>query len=210
MFTGLIQELGEVKILLPQQGGDVRIQIAAPAEFMSDVRVGDSIAVSGVCLTALDLHATHFCADVSLETLRLTTLGRLEAGTKTNLEKSLQVGQRLGGHFVSGHVDGIGQVLAIAAEARSQRWDFSAPNSLAKFVAEKGSIAIEGVSLTVNSVWAIDLASFGFSVNLIPHTLAHTNLGGLELGAEVNLEIDLIARYLARQQDVLQAGPEHG
>ena len=209
MFTGLIQELGTVAALLPQQGGDVRIQIAAPADFMADVCLGDSIAVSGVCLTALDLHGAHFSADVSLETLRLTTLGRLQAGTKTNLEKSLSVGQRLGGHFVSGHVDGIGQVLAISAEARSQRWDFSAPHSLAKLVAEKGSIAIEGVSLTVNSVWAINRSSFGFSVNLIPHTLKHTNLGELAQGSEVNLEIDLIARYLARQQDVLQANPKH-
>jgi riboflavin synthase len=209
MFTGLIQELGTVAALLPQQGGDVRMQIAAPADFMADVRLGDSIAVSGVCLTALDLHGTHFSADVSLETLRLTTLGRLQAGTKTNLEKSLQVGQRLGGHFVSGHVDGIGQVLAISAEARSQRWDFSAPYALAKFVAEKGSIAIEGVSLTVNAVWVIDAARFGFSVNLIPHTLEHTNLGTLAQGNQVNLEIDLIARYLARQQDVLQAVANH-
>jgi len=204
MFTGLIQELGEVKSVLAQQGGDVRIQIAAPAAFMADVQLGDSIAVSGVCLTALDIGSTHFCADVSLETLRLTTLARLQVGAKTNLEKSLQVGQRLGGHFVSGHVDGIGQVLAISDEARSQRWDFNAPHSLARFVAEKGSIAIEGVSLTVNAVWAINPACFGFSVNLIPHTLQHTNLGALTKGAEVNLEIDLIARYLARQQDVLQ------
>jgi len=208
MFTGLIQELGEVVAVLPQHGGDVRIQIAAPASFMADVGLGDSVAVSGVCLTALALSDTQFSADVSLETLRLTTLGRLQAGWMTNLEKSLQVGQRLGGHFVSGHVDGIGQVLAISDEARSQRWDFSAPHSLARFVAEKGSIAIEGVSLTVNAVWTIDRACFGFSVNLIPHTLQHTNLGALTQGAEVNLEIDLIARYLARQQDVLLASAQ--
>lgn len=205
MFTGLIQALGRVAGITPQQGGDVRIQIAVQGAFMVGVCLGDSIAVSGVCLTALDLKDCHFSADVSLETLRLTTLGGLQTGAPVNLEKSLQVGQRLGGHFVSGHVDGVGQVLGITPEARSQRWDFSAPNALARFVAAKGSIAIEGVSLTVNAVWAIDAASFGFSVNLIPHTLEHTNLGALQQGTSVNLEIDLIARYLARQQDVLQA-----
>jgi riboflavin synthase len=205
MFTGLIQALGHIAAVTPQQGGDLRIQIAVTESFMSDVRLGDSIAVSGVCLTALELNDSHFSADVSLETLRLTTLASLQVGTPVNLEKSLQVGQRLGGHFVSGHVDAMGQVFAIGNEARSQRWDFSAPVALAKFVAAKGSIGIEGVSLTVNAVWAIDAASFGFSVNLIPHTLACTNLGALKIGAAVNLEIDLIARYLARQQDVLQA-----
>ncbi len=209
MFTGLIQALGHISAIAPQQGGDLRIQIAVTESFMSDVRLGDSIAVSGVCLTALELNDNHFSADVSLETLRLTTLASLQVGTPVNLEKSLQVGQRLGGHFVSGHVDGIGQVLRISDEARSQRWDFSAPVALAKFVAAKGSIGIEGVSLTVNSVWAIDAARFGFSVNLIPHTLACTNLGALKIGAAVNLEIDLIARYLARQQDVLQASVGH-
>ncbi|PZQ16436.1 MAG: riboflavin synthase [Rhodanobacter denitrificans] len=196
MFTGIIQAVGRVAALEPR-GGDVRLRIAAPGWSLDDVAEGDSIAVAGVCLTALDLAADGFAADVSIETLNLTTLGRLAPGDGVNLEKALRLSDRLGGHLVSGHVDGVGRVVEIAADARSQRWTFEAPAALARYIAVKGSICIDGVSLTVN---AVDGARFG--VNLIPHTQAVTTFGTRRPGDAVNLEVDLLARYIERLQQV--------
>jgi riboflavin synthase len=192
MFTGLIQSVGNIASLEPR-GGDLRLTIDCGTLDLSAVAEGDSIAVSGVCLTALDLQAHRFAADVSTETLSKTTLGTLRAGDPVNLERSLTLATPLGGHFVSGHVDGIGHVSAISADARSQRWVFAVPEELRRYIASKGSIAINGVSLTVN-----ELYPDGFGVNLIPHTLAHTTFGTLSVGAPVNLEVDLIARYVER------------
>lgn len=194
MFTGIIQAVGQVAAIEPR-GGDVRLRIVAPGWSFADVGEGDSIAVAGVCLTALDLAADGFAADVSVETLNLTTLGGLAPGDGVNLEKALRLSDRLGGHLVSGHVDGVGRVLDVAADARSQRWTFEAPAALARYVAAKGSICIDGVSLTVNDV---DGARFG--VNLIPHTQTVTTFGARRAGDAVNLEVDLLARYLERLQ----------
>ena len=206
MFTGLVECVAVLQSLQAQNsenadGCDVRIQIelqteqvsATTAAFFDDVREGDSISVSGVCLTALNVTANGFSADVSNETLRLTSLGQLKSGANVNLEKALLPTSRLGGHFVSGHVDGLAQVVCIAHDARSQRWEFSAPMSLMRFIAVKGSVCLDGVSLTVN-----DVIENRFSVNLIPHTLAKTSLTDRKVGDFVNLEVDLIARYLDR------------
>lgn len=192
MFTGLIQSVGRLAAR-ELRGGDVRLVLEAGGLDMAGVRAGDSIAVNGVCLTALDPDARGFAADVSNETLSKTTLGALRVGDPLNLEKSLTLATPLGGHFVSGHVDGVGSVAAIAEDARSQRWVFQAPAELLPYIASKGSIAVDGVSLTVN-----ELYPDGFGVNLIPHTLAHTRFGTLGVGAPVNLEVDLIARYVER------------
>ena len=175
---------------------DLRIRVelgSGTREFFADVHEGDSISVSGVCLTALDISDDGFSADVSNETLRLTSLGQLNVGASVNLEKALLPSTRLGGHFVSGHVDGLAQVTNISQDARSQRWEFSAPQALMRFIAVKGSVCLDGVSLTVN-----DVTETSFSVNLIPHTLAKTSLTDRKVGDFVNLEVDLIARYLDR------------
>ena len=206
MFTGLVECVAVLQSLQAQNsenadGCDVKIQIelqsdqvsATTAAFFDDVREGDSISVSGVCLTALNVTGKGFSADVSNETLRLTSLGQLKSGANVNLEKALLPTSRLGGHFVSGHVDGLAQVVCITLDARSQRWEFSAPMSLMRFIAVKGSVCLDGVSLTVNEV-----IENRFSVNLIPHTLAKTSLTDRKVGDFVNLEVDLIARYLDR------------
>lgn len=198
MFTGLIQALGSLQSKVAV-GGDVRLQISTPSGFLAESKAGDSIAVCGVCLTALELQPQSFCADVSLETLRLTTLGQLAEGAPVNLELSLRPQDRLGGHFVTGHVDAVGRVLAIEEQARAQRWDFAVPVSLAAMIAQKGSVAVEGVSLTVNGVDTLNAEEFCFWVTLIPHTLGATNLGKLVRTSAVNIEVDLLARYLARQ-----------
>ncbi len=192
MFTGIIEATGRVARAEPR-GGDLRFSIAAPGLELSDVAVGDSIAVSGCCLTvvAIDDHALAF--DVSNETLSLTTLGDLREGDKVNLEKALRLSDRLGGHLVSGHVDGVGTIAAIESDARSQRWDIKAPRELMRYVAAKGSVCVDGVSLTVNAV-----ADEVFEVNLIPHTVAVTTFGDRRVGDRVNLEIDLLARYVER------------
>lgn len=192
MFTGIIQAKGRI-LAKEARGGDVRLVLDAGTLDMSDVKPGDSVAVAGVCLTALDLSDTGFAADVSRETLSLTTLGDMQPGDAVNLEKALRLADRLGGHLVSGHVDGVGRVLSITPEARSQRWTFSVPAPLARYIAVKGSICVDGVSLTVN---AVDGASF--EVNLIPHTQEVTTLGQRRVGDAVNLEVDLIARYAER------------
>lgn len=192
MFTGIIEAVGSVAALTPS-GGDVTLRIDSGALDLGDVKLGDSIATNGVCLTVVALPGNGFCADVSAETLSLTSLGQLRVGSPVNLEKALLAGARLGGHLVSGHVDGLGTVLRLAADARSTRIDIEAPRELARYIAHKGSITVDGISLTVNQV---DGAVF--SLNIVPHTQQWTNIGNWQPGTRVNLEVDVIARYLER------------
>lgn len=192
MFTGIVQGVGTVRALVPR-GGDVTIEFDTGPVSLEGVELGGSIAVNGVCLTATRHDRSSFAADVSRETLSLTTLGDWQAGSRVNLEKALLAGQALGGHYVTGHVDGVGEVLARHDDARSVRMEFRVPRELARYVARKGSICIDGVSLTVNGAEADR-----FDVNLVPHTLEVTTLGGLRPGSRVNLEVDIIARYLER------------
>lgn len=198
MFTGIIQAIGKVQAISPAAGGDWQLSVAVGKLDMSDVVLGDSIAVNGVCLTVIAMTATSFVADVSNETLTVTAFAGLSVGSRVNLEKALRLADRLGGHMVSGHVDGVGACESITADGRSWRYQFALPNDLARYVCVKGSITINGVSLTVNSV-----TDSSFSVNLVPHTLQETNLGDLTVGNRVNLEVDMIARYLER---LLQGG----
>lgn len=190
MFTGIVQASGEITAVTPAEQG-ARVVVRAPALDLSDVRVGDSISVDGVCLTAIAIHRDGFSVDVSQETLERTA--GFHDGAQVNLEKALRLSDRLGGHLVSGHVDGVGEVSRFEEVGDSRLLEVRAPPELARYIARKGSIAISGVSLTVNRV-----AGERFEVNLIPHTLAVTNLGALRAGARVNLEIDLVARYLER------------
>ncbi len=192
MFTGIIQAVGKV-VTREDRGGDARLRVAAGDLDLADVRLGDSIAVSGVCLTAVELPGDGFWADVSGETLSRTTLGALGPGDRVNLEKALTPTTRLGGHLVSGHVDGVGRVVERRPEARSVRFIIEAPRELARYIAEKGSIAVDGVSLTVNRV---DGARF--DMNIVPHTLQWTTIDEYAPGHPVNLEVDVIARYLER------------
>jgi riboflavin synthase len=192
MFTGIILAIGKIAAIQPR-GGDVRLTINTGKLSLSDANLGDSIAVNGVCLTAVELGKDYFCADVSNETLSRTTLNHAAIGTPVNLELALTPTTRLGGHIVSGHVDGIGTVVEKKSDGRSIRFQFKAPDALAKYIAKKGSICINGISLTVNS---IDGALF--SVNIVPHTLQETTLGTTEVGDTVNLEVDLLARYMER------------
>lgn len=192
MFTGIIQAVGRIAAI-EQKGGDARVRVDAGGLDMAEVNTGDSIAVSGVCLTAVEHSVSDFVADVSGETLSRTTLGRLRPGDPVNLEKALTLGTPLGGHLVSGHVDGVGKVVSREPEGRSVRFRFEAPAALARYIAEKGSICVDGVSLTVNAV-----SGAQFTVNIVPHTLARTTLDNLRPGSEVNLEVDLLARYLER------------
>lgn len=192
MFTGIIEALGEVVEILPK-GGDVRLHIASSSMTWSDVALGDSIATNGICLTAIELPGNGFVADVSVETLKLTTLGQWKKGQKVNLEKALMPTSRLGGHIVSGHVDGLGEIVSREPAARSERFLIRAPKALAKYIAHKGSITIDGTSLTVNAVNG-DV----FELNIVPHTLAHTIMGAYQAGTAVNLEVDVISRYLER------------
>lgn len=192
MFTGLIEGVGRVAALEPR-GGDVRLRIDVGSLPFADVALGESIAVSGVCLTVIEFDADSFAADASTETLGLTTLGGMVVGQAVNLERAMRPTDRLGGHLVSGHVDGVGRVLSIHDDARAQRWRFAAPASLSKYIATKGSICVDGVSLTVNAV-----DGEGFDVALIPHTVSHTAFSTTRVGDPVNLEIDLVARYVER------------
>lgn len=192
MFTGLIQAVGSLSHT-ESRGGDCRLTLATGTLPMAGVKLGDSIAVNGVCLTAIALGEHEFSADVSRETLSRTTLGNARVGTPVNLELALLPTTRLGGHLVSGHVDGLGLVIDRQADARSWRFVIEAPAALARYIAEKGSICIDGISLTVNSV---DGARFG--VNIVPHTLTETTLGHTVAGQRVNLEVDLLARYTER------------
>jgi riboflavin synthase len=192
VFTGIVQDVGRV-VSREARGGDVRLLIAFDRLNPSAINVGDSICVQGCCLTAVELRDRSFAADVSRETLSLTTLGDLAAGSPVNLEPSLKAGDALGGHLVSGHVDGVGEIAAMSGDARSTRIEISVPAGLARYIARKGSVAIDGVSLTVNQVQG---ATFG--INLIPHTQAVTTLGAIRPGTRVNVEIDQIARYVER------------
>lgn len=190
MFTGIIQAVGKVKALTPV-GGDLRLYIGTGGLPMQDVKIGDSLCVSGCCLTVIAKRGDGFDADASRETLSLTTLGDLKPGSPVNLEKALTLGTPLGGHLVSGHVDGLGLVKTRREEARSVRFDIEVPAELKRYVAQKGSIAMDGVSLTVNAV-----KDRVFDVNIIPHTMAQTIFGQYQPGSRVNLEVDLVARYV--------------
>lgn len=192
MFTGLIEGVG---VLAARQArdGDMRLRFVTGTLPFADAVLGESIAVNGVCLTVVAFDDTHFETDASNETLSLTTLGALPVGRALNLERAMRPTDRLGGHLVSGHVDGVGKVVDIREDARAQRWRFSAPAPLLKYIAQKGSICVDGVSLTVN---AVDDA--GFEVALVPHTVAHTAFKTTGIGDAVNLEVDMVARYVER------------
>ncbi|HTL92251.1 MAG TPA: riboflavin synthase [Steroidobacteraceae bacterium] len=192
MFTGIVQDVGRV-VSQETRGGDVRMVIAFDRLDPSGIHIGDSICVQGCCLTAVELRDRSLASDVSRETLSLTTLGDLTTGSPVNLEPSLRAGDALGGHLVSGHVDGVGEVTTIGGDARSTRIEIVVPPPLARYIARKGSVAIDGVSLTINEVQA---ATFG--INLIPHTQAVTTLGALRTGTRVNVEVDQMARYVER------------
>lgn len=192
MFTGIIAAIGTIADIQPK-GQDVRLLLNTAKLDLSDVNIGDSIAVNGVCLTAVRLNSTGFWADVSRESLVLTSLANITVGTEVNLEKALTLNTRLGGHLVSGHVDGLGEVIEQYDEGRSTRFWLKAPDSLAKYISGKGSICIDGVSLTVNEV---DGAKF--KLNIVPHTIQETVIKHYHIGSKVNLEVDVIARYLER------------
>ncbi|HDZ57939.1 MAG TPA: riboflavin synthase [Pseudomonas xinjiangensis] len=192
MFTGIIEAVGQIQTLQPR-GGDVRLYVRTGKLDLGDVKLGDSIAVNGVCLTAVELPGDGFWADVSQETIRRSALAGLKAGSRVNLEKALTPASRLGGHLVSGHVDGVGTVLSLEQDARSWHFRIEAPAGLARYIAEKGSITVDGTSLTVN---AVDGAVF--HLNIVPHTMQETVMGHYQAGTAVNLEVDVIARYLER------------
>ncbi|MBV8613588.1 MAG: riboflavin synthase [Acetobacteraceae bacterium] len=194
MFTGIITALGTVREITPLgEGRDMRLVIAAPWPDTGQIPIGASIACSGCCLTAVEVGPEFFAADASAETLARTTMGGWRVGTRVNLERSLRLGDELGGHLVSGHVDGVGEAVSSEPENASTRWRFRVPGALARFIAEKGSVAVDGVSLTVNAV-----EGDTFDVNVIPHTAAVTRFGALRPGEAVNIEIDTLARYVAR------------
>ena len=192
MFTGIVQDTGTVAALTPR-GGDVRLAIRVGRFDLSKTAIGDSICVQGCCVTAVSVTGDSFEADLSRETLNLTTLGKLAVGAPVNLEPALRAGDSLGGHLVSGHVDGVATVISQTTDARSTRLVIEVPSELARFIARKGSVAVDGVSLTVNEV-----EGMRFGVNLIPHTRDVTTLRNLVPGAAVNLEIDQVARYVER------------
>ena len=192
MFTGIIEAVGEI-VALEETGGDLRVRVRTGRLSLDDVAAGDSICTSGVCLTVVDLPGDGYWADVSVESLNFTTLGALKVGSSVNLEKALTATDRLGGHIVSGHVDGVGEVISIEQDARSIRYVMRAPSALAKYIAHKGSICVDGTSLTVNAVNGAD-----FDLNIIPQTMLKTVFGGYSVGTKVNLEVDVIARYLER------------
>lgn len=192
MFTGIIEGVGRLAAR-DTLGGDVRFTFDVGTLPFENVQMGESIAINGVCLTVIAHDATRFQADASTETLGLTTLGQLTVGAVINIERAMRPTDRLGGHLVSGHVDGLGQVLSVHDDARAQRWRFAAPAALLRYIAKKGSICVDGVSLTVNEV-----DEQGFEVALIPHTVANTAFAATAVGSAVNLEIDLVARYVER------------
>lgn len=192
MFTGIVQQVGTV-VAVAERAGDVRLQVDMAGTSPERLASGASVAVNGVCLTVTARDGRVVVFDVSRETLALTTLGRLVAGSHVNIEPALTPGEALGGHLVSGHVDGIGEVAAIEPDARSTRIAFRLPAHLLRYVARKGSLCVDGVSLTVNEV-AGDKAG----INLVPHTLEHTIMRGYRTGTSVNIEVDMIARYLER------------
>ncbi len=202
MFTGIISALGTLQEISPcQDGRDTRLAIAAPWPEMESIPLGASIACSGCCLTVVAMGKNWFAVEASGETLSRTTLGAWRPGQQVNLERALRLGDELGGHFVSGHVDGVAEILSAVAEGGSTRWRFRLPRTLARFVAEKGSVAVDGVSLTVNEVEGDEVGGCVFGVNIIAHTARMTNFSRLKPGDHVNIEIDLLARYVARLQE---------
>ncbi|MBE7927359.1 riboflavin synthase [Pseudomonas saudiphocaensis] len=192
MFTGIIEAIGTVRAITPK-GGDVRVLVETGKLDLGDVKLGDSIAVNGVCLTAVELPGNGFWADVSRETLARTAFIDLKAGSKVNLEKALTPTSRLGGHLVSGHVDGVGEIVSREENARAVQFRIRAPRELAKYIAFKGSITVDGTSLTVNAVNGAE-----FELTIVPHTLSETIMAEYRAGRQVNLEVDLLARYLER------------
>ncbi|XID74842.1 riboflavin synthase [Alkanindiges sp. WGS2144] len=192
MFTGIIEAVGKVASI-QHSAGDVHLRIDAGTLDMDDVKLGDSIATSGVCLTVTDFGKGWYTADVSLETISRSTLKQWKTGSRVNLEKALLPTTRLGGHLVSGHVDALGEIMLARKDARSLYFEVRAPDALAKYLAEKGSITVDGISLTINH-----LNGALFSLNLVPHTAAHTTIGDWQVGTQVNLEVDVLARYLER------------
>lgn len=192
MFTGIIQAVGTVAALEPK-GGDLRLRIRTGTLELGSVRRGDSIATSGVCLTVVGLPGDGFWADVSAETLACTGTGNLKVGDRVNLEQALTLATPLGGHLVSGHVDGIGEVVSRRDDGRSVRFRMRAPQALARYIAAKGSVCVDGISLTVNRVEGVE-----FELNIVPHTLQETTMGEFQSGRSFNLEVDIIARYLER------------
>ena len=190
MFTGIITDIGTIRSVT--QRGDLRIEIATGYDVTS-VDMGASIACDGVCLTVVEKTSDSFCVDVSAESAGLTTIGDWKTGRPVNLERALKVGDELGGHIVSGHVDGVGEVTSLSTDADSHRFSFSVPTDLSRQIAAKGSITIDGISLTVNEV-----GENTFGVNIIPHTMAVTSIGKKQIGDAVNLEVDMLARYVAR------------
>ena len=192
MFTGIIKARGRIAAI-EKRGGDVRLRVTADGLPWPEYAVGDSLSVNGVCLTAVRLRDGGFDTDVSVETLEVTTLKQLAVGDAVNLEPALRVGDALGGHLVSGHVDGIGKVIARADDARSIRMSFEVPGELARYIARKGSVCVDGVSLTINEV-----SGNTFGLNIIPHTAEVTTMGAYEVGTAVNIEVDLLARYIER------------
>ncbi len=192
MFTGIVESVGRISAV-ETTGGDRRLRFESGDGYLAGIGLGDSIACNGVCLTAITLYEQGFDADLSAETLKATTSGGWVLGQAINLEKALTASKPLGGHMVSGHVDGVGHLVERHEDARSWRMTFEAPVGIARYIARKGSITIDGVSLTVNEV-----EGCRFGVNIIPQTLTHTTLGALQAGHRVNLEVDLVARYLER------------
>ncbi|HEY9034327.1 MAG TPA: riboflavin synthase [Pseudomonadales bacterium] len=200
MFTGIIEALGTITAR-EAKGGDCRLQVASDTLDFADVKLGDSIATNGVCLTVTGLEGQRYWADVSNETLRLSTLADIQPGDRVNLEKAMQAGGRFGGHIVSGHVDGIGQVARLLNDGRSIKMRIDAPEALRRYIAHKGSITVDGISLTVN-----ELEGNGFWLNIVPHTAQQTVIAGYRVGSRVNLEVDVIARYLEQLLHGSQAG----
>lgn len=192
MFTGIIETVGEV-VAKELREGDVKLTLKADESYLEAVMLGDSIACNGVCLTVVDRTSNQFMLDVSVETLSLTTIGDWDVGSKVNLEQAMIASSRFGGHIVSGHIDRIGEIIDIAEDARSWRMTVRVPKNIRQYIAKKGSICVDGVSLTINSVEDNE-----FSVNIVPHTLSHTIIGDYKLNQKVNIEIDTIARYVER------------
>ncbi len=198
MFTGIITDIGQVREIAPRSAaGDLRLAIETRFD-LTTLTLGASVCCSGVCLTVVDRGAARFAVDVSGETLSRTTLGGWSVGTRVNLERALKAGDELGGHIVTGHVDGVAEVAATAEEGGSLRLDLAVPRELARFLASKGSVALDGVSLTVNEVRDQAEGSTVFAVNIIPHTRTATTLGDVKTGQRVNVEVDPLARYVAR------------
>ncbi|NNH38787.1 riboflavin synthase [Acinetobacter terrae] len=191
MFTGIIESLGKVESL-QSVGGDVRLRIGTSLD-MSDVHLGDSIATNGICLTVIEWGENWYAADVSRESLNRTTLGTWKVGQRVNVEKAMLPTTRFGGHIVSGHVDAVGEITVVREDARSIYYEVTAPAEIAKYLAEKGSVTVDGISLTINH-----LRGNVISLNLIPHTAERTNIGSWKTGAKVNLEVDVLARYIER------------